>query len=121
MVVYAHISLVEFAPAAAQGVLPTVPRSTQFGTGELITTTNNSQLATLQANTATVGSVDPQRLAWRVAVHAAQPSVAGDRLYVVCGTGSPTATTAGFMCPPGTVNYFGVSAIGERIAVLGPA
>lgn len=115
-----HVSLVEFSPAAAQGVLPTVARSTQFGTGELLATTGSSQLATLQANTATVGNVDPQRLAWRVAVHLT-PSAAADRVHVVCGTGSPTATNAGFLCPPGTVNFFGVSVIGERLAILGPA
>lgn len=115
-----HISLVEFQTEGTNGVLPQVPRSTPIGTPERITTAGSSQLATLQCNTATVGNALPSSLAWRVAVISTQPTLITDAAYVQIGQGTPNATTASFLCPPGTVNYFGVTAIGERIAVLMP-
>lgn len=113
------IALVKFAHTTAQGSsAPLVPFSTQVGTGEIKTTNGSTAQATLVASSATIGSTPVSQLAWRIAVPST--AVATDLVYVTFGA-NPTATNAGFMCPSGTVNYFGVSAVDEKVAILGPA
>lgn len=47
-------------------------------------------------------------------------AAATDLVYVTFGS-NPTATNAGFLVPSGSVAYFGVGAVSEKVAVLGPA
>lgn len=93
-----------------------VPKSTPIGTGQTIPTGGSSAQTTLTATAAVLGTTPVNQVAWRVTASGAL----SDAVYVTFGA-NPTATDAGFMVPVGTVCYFGVSAVDEKAAVLGPA
>lgn len=118
MVLAVNVTLVRFATVTAQGTSAPVPFSTGIGTGEIKTTTGSSAQTTLTASSATIGTNPISTLAWRVSVPAT--AVATDLVYAAFGA-NPTATNANFQCPSGTVSYFGVSAVDEKCAILGPA
>jgi hypothetical protein len=118
MAAQVHVSLVEFTNQDVYAQPNAVPSGTMIGTAEVMTTDGSSNAATLTADTATLAGRDPRRVAWRIAVVG---GAVGDLVYAAFGSTPTASATTGFLCPNLTVNYFGVDAVGEDCATIGPA
>jgi len=91
----------------AQGTAVLVPSALPYGTPERIVSSGSSQASTLAAPAA--GEV--RNYVWRIANNGA------DHINVAFAA-APTATSGSPGVPAGTVQYFGVKVLSEKVAVI---
>lgn len=108
-----HVSIVKSRAVSENGDALQVPSSAAVGTSEKIVSSGTSQWTTLTANDATIGSTDPIRFMWRVAVGGT------DDVYVAfVPTGTAVTAANGFLCPAGGVYEFSVTTLGNVCGVI---
>lgn len=109
-----HVCIVKVNSTSPRGGAIPVPMSATFGDGEVLTPDVTTTWSTLEANDDTLGSGDPSHSVWRVAVG----SDAADVLVGFVPTGTVITEANGFLCVPGDVYEFGVSALGDVCGVI---
>ena len=103
-----HVSIVRSSSvSAADPDSPmAVEDSDSLGTAETLTSGAGQAVTTLAFPT----GASPEQYAWRIA------NMGTDNVYVAFGA-APTASAAGKGIPAGAVAYFGVRAVGDKVAV----
>ena len=112
-----HISLVEIAPQFANPGTIAMARSQALASESNATVTTSSITATTQPNSATIGTRDIERLAWRISIPPA--ATATDRVYARIAPTATAATTSDMHLAHNQVHFLACTTVGERLTLIG--